>query len=80
MMRNRAALLILLACIPALAGGEPKPPPAPRPVQREKVLTGKERLGPKWSDEQRVDNCKVPPEKRGKTPRPDKCTRDIPGS
>lgn len=57
MMRNRAALLILLACIPALAGGEPK-----------------------WSDEQRVNNCKVPEEKRGKTPRPDKCTRDIPGS
>ena len=36
-------------------------------------LTGKERLGPKWSDEQRIDNCRVPFEKRGKKPRPDNC-------
>jgi hypothetical protein len=37
------------------------------------VRTGKERLGNKWSDEQRLDNCKVPPEKRGTKPRPDAC-------
>jgi hypothetical protein len=36
-------------------------------------LTLKERLGAKWKDEQRVDNCKVPPEKRGSKPRPDSC-------
>jgi hypothetical protein len=24
---------------------------------RRQVLTGKERLGPKWTDEQRIDNC-----------------------
>jgi hypothetical protein len=36
-------------------------------------LTGKERLGAKWKDEQRVDNCKVPPEKRGVKPRPNSC-------
>ena len=36
-------------------------------------LTGKERLGPKWSDEQRIDNCRVPFEKRGIKPRPDNC-------
>jgi len=36
-------------------------------------LTGKERLGEKWKDEQRVDNCKVPVDKRGATPRPDSC-------
>ncbi len=35
--------------------------------------TGKERLGDKASDEQRVDNCKVPPERRGATIRPDTC-------
>ena len=40
-----------------------------------KVLTGKERLGPKWTDEQRIDNCKVPVEKRGTKPRPSACTR-----
>ena len=28
------------------------------------VLTGKERLGRKWMDEQRIDNCKVPIDKR----------------
>ena len=37
------------------------------------VKTGKERLGDKASDEQRVDNCKVPPERWGKTARPASC-------
>jgi hypothetical protein len=37
------------------------------------VRTGKERLGGKASDEQRVDDCKVPLELRGPTPRPDVC-------
>jgi len=36
-------------------------------------LTGKERLGPKWTDEQRIDNCKVPEGKRGTRPRPTVC-------
>jgi hypothetical protein len=39
--------------------------------------TGKERLGEKWSDEQRVDNCKVPPDKRGPKPRPENCPEDL---
>jgi hypothetical protein len=39
-----------------------------------KVLTGKERLGPKWTDEQRIDNCNVPLDKRGPKPRPSACT------
>ncbi|HKU95996.1 MAG TPA: hypothetical protein VJR58_12005 [Vineibacter sp.] len=43
----------------------PVTPPSPR--------TGKERLGGKWTDEQRLDNCKVPPDKRGPKPRPDAC-------
>jgi hypothetical protein len=37
------------------------------------VKTGKERLGDKASDEQRVDNCKVPPERWGKTARSSAC-------
>jgi hypothetical protein len=37
------------------------------------VLTGKERLGRKWMDEQRIDNCKVPINKRGNKPRLDTC-------
>jgi hypothetical protein len=36
-------------------------------------LTGKERLGEKWKDEQRVNNCKVPLDKQGSKPRPDGC-------
>ena len=42
------------------------------------VLTGKERLGPKWSDEQRIDNCNVPPDKRGNKPRPSICANAPP--
>jgi hypothetical protein len=38
-----------------------------------RVLTGKERLGRKWTDEQRIDNCNVPPDKRGPKPRPSAC-------
>jgi hypothetical protein len=37
------------------------------------VKTGKERLGGKASDEQRVDNCKVPPARWGKTARSASC-------
>lgn len=37
------------------------------------ALTGKERLSGKWADEQRMDNCKVPPGRRGPKPRPDSC-------
>ena len=36
-------------------------------------LTGKERLSEKWKDEQRIDNCKVPIDKRGAKARPDCC-------
>jgi hypothetical protein len=36
-------------------------------------LTGKERLGRKWMDEQRIDNCKVPPDKQGARPRSSEC-------
>ena len=43
------------------------------------ALTGKERLGPKWTDEQRIDNCKVPADKRGPRPRPSACA-DPPAS
>jgi len=35
--------------------------------------TGKERLGEKWKDEQRIDNCKVPIDKRGPKQRSDSC-------
>jgi hypothetical protein len=37
------------------------------------AATGKERLGDKASDNQRVNDCRVPPEKRGPLPRPTEC-------
>ena len=46
---------------------------ATKPAGSPAELTGKERLGEKWKDEQRVDNCNVPLDKRGTTPRPDSC-------
>jgi hypothetical protein len=47
---------------------------APSPARPAELLTAKERLSEKWTDEQRVDNCKVPVDKRGSKPRPD-CPR-----
>jgi hypothetical protein len=43
---------------------------------RARVLTGKERLGPKWTDEQRIDNCNVPVDRRGIRPRPSACANN----
>jgi hypothetical protein len=44
---------------------------APSPARPTELLTAKERLSEKWTDEQRVDDCKVPIDKRGPKPRPD---------
>jgi len=57
---------------PAIAD-PPTPDAATQPLNLPKVLTGKERLGKKWMDEQRIDNCKVPIDKRGTKPRPSIC-------
>lgn len=45
------------------------------PTMRTQTL--KERLGDKASDEQRVDNCKVPAERRGIKVRPDGCDHGV---
>jgi hypothetical protein len=50
------------------AGNDPKT--APNTIDS---LTGKERLGRKWMDEQRIDNCKVPADKQGAKPRSSAC-------
>ena len=70
-----ALLLAALAAATARADGEASQTPAseiqasqPRPTR-----TAKERLGGKASDEQRLDNCKVPLDLRGPKPRPDDC-------
>ena len=41
------------------------------PAVAQEAKTLKERLSDKASDAQRIDNCHVPPERRGALPRPD---------
>jgi hypothetical protein len=80
------ALLSIGFAIPA-SGQEAKQDPLPALLSQHavpsadapKVLTGKERLGPKWTDEQRIDNCNVPVEKRGPRLRPSACTQAMTG-
>jgi hypothetical protein len=43
------------------------------PSSPSKPRTGKERLGEKWMDEQRIDNCNVLLDRRGPKLRPDTC-------
>ena len=74
-------LIALTALSPAQGQEKKTPDPATAPAaqsaapaaKRAPALSGKERLSEKWTDEQRVDNCKVPLDKRGSTPRPDTC-------
>jgi hypothetical protein len=61
--RVAATVLLLIgfvSCASAQDGTLDSTHTAPR-----RALTGKERLGPKWTDEQRIDNCRVPVDKRG---------------
>jgi hypothetical protein len=76
-----AVLLAMAAVQSAVAQDQAETPQAATaapqpdaPSGQPKVLTGKERLGPKWTDEQRTDNCRVPVDKRGARPRPDTCS------
>ena len=64
-----------MALVPVLAAAGARPCGAGEDKQIESgaTRTGKERLGGKASDPQRVDNCKVPLDQRGSTPRPDDC-------
>jgi hypothetical protein len=82
MLHVRIALVsIALASAPCDAGAQAIPSPAAvhgnvvSPSHESGQFTAKERLGEKWQDEQRIDNCKVPPDKRGTKPRPDTCVR-----
>lgn len=68
---------LFAACISCAAFAQDRPPApiAPNAVApaNAPVLTGKERTGRKWMDEQRIDNCNVPADKRGSKPRPNDC-------
>jgi len=73
---TRSFVSIFTLCLALPAGAQNVPPPgapAPDPAVQQGTLTGKERLGPKWMDEQRIDNCKVPIDKRGTRPRSSDC-------
>ena len=72
------ATLALALTAASLAHAQPAAGAAPAPREAiGPVRTGKERLGNKWSDEQRLDNCKVPPDKRGSKPRRDACPEPL---
>ncbi len=66
-------LLLLLAIL--LTGAAPSAVAGDRDHQAA-AKTGKERLGDKASDEQRVDDCKVPPARRTRA-RPVACPWDL---
>jgi len=58
--------ILLIYVSESVSGEDPK-------AVRQFALTAKERLGSKAADNQRVNNCKVPPERRGGKIRPDAC-------
>ena len=57
-------LAMALAAAPSHAGDN---------IRAGPLRIAKERLGGKASDEQRIDNCKVPADLRGPKPRPERC-------
>jgi hypothetical protein len=78
-----ASLLTIGFAFPASAQDSQSDPPTPHtasPAEVAPTLTGKERLGRKWTDEQRIDNCNVPIDKRGTKPRPSTCSGPSTGS
>jgi len=60
-----ASSLIIAVLSTAIAQEQSHAAKEPETSLISRVLTGKERLGRKWMDEQRIDNCKVPIDKRG---------------
>jgi len=68
----RVVAWTLLLLVASAAPGA-TPPANAEASNVQPTRTAKERLGGKASDEQRVDNCKVPLELRGPKSRPDQC-------
>ena len=67
-----AVATAIAASSPTFAQITVAPPTGPKQLSDRTIemKTLKERLSDKASDEQRVDNCRVPLERRGSTPRP----------
>jgi uncharacterized Ntn-hydrolase superfamily protein len=72
-LARAAALTLALQAGLAAAGERAREGSDATQIEAAPTRTGKERLGGKATDEQRVDNCKVPLDLRGSTPRPDDC-------
>ncbi|HEX2136587.1 MAG TPA: hypothetical protein VHG30_11890 [Microvirga sp.] len=75
---RQARILALGLCVAAASwlpsrAGQMSQTTIPAPLKPPAVATGKERLSGKAADEQRVDDCKVPPDKRGSKQRPAEC-------
>ncbi|WP_250515735.1 hypothetical protein [Caballeronia sp. INDeC2] len=64
---------LVLLCVSLAMTGVVFADNATTPAAASEPKTLKERLGDKASDEQRVDNCHVPAERRGTKVRPDRC-------
>ncbi len=66
---RQSRILALVLCIaaapwPSVRAGQMSQTTSPVPPKPSAAATGKERLSGKAADEQRVDDCKVPPEQR----------------
>jgi hypothetical protein len=70
-----ALFQIAPAAAQAAADGQPTAGRAFNAADAAEIKSLKEKLSDKASDEQRVDNCRVPPERRGAALRPD-CPAD----
>jgi hypothetical protein len=68
-----AALIAVSATMPVVAQNRAPIASPQNTANSPATLTGKERLGRKWMDEQRIDNCNVPVDRRGSKPRPTAC-------
>ena len=75
-IHSRLISFLFAACLASDAFAQDRQPdqtaPNAAPVSGPS-LTGKERMGRKWMDEQRIDNCNVPIDKRGSRPRSSAC-------
>ena len=83
MRAHKFAVLLGLISLICAGGtrseGGPNPPALPGSAS-DTGDTLKERLSDKASDNQRVDNCKVPLNRRGAKIRPDTCSHDATSS
>jgi hypothetical protein len=70
---RRLIASIFALCVSSGTFAQDRPPVPNAPNAAAPALTGKERTGRKWMDEQRIDNCNVPADKRGSKPRPNDC-------